>query len=344
MEYLIKLRKENRAKDELLGKSIPPAYDIPAYDNPSYSAASSMPAAPSSTTSSMPAAPSSSASKFLEVNAAETPLKYLTLGDRIVAKGFYSGSTEAFSINLSTDRERFGFHIALRPPTQLVYNHQRGGGWQTEIRDEYTQFKTNSEFTVEVRADLTEFRVFVNGVEKRSFPFKARNLTLAQFRSVWFVHDLTGNQFCAIKVPSALPAFTDYIPTHHKLNRPLKQGDRIKLWGKFAKGTIKFNVNLTRSQNRHNFFHLDFRPSKTIVMNTSFETGWMTEIRDTYKPLKDQEVFEVVIFCDVGCFRAYLNGVEIKQFPYRDDLDKIDQVEVVHGSNGNGWIHLDMPQ
>jgi hypothetical protein len=247
--------------------------------------------------------------------------------------------------------------------------------WEQEIRSELPQLMDGKMFNVTIHCEENQFKVQINGeyIEK-TFPYR---YPLEDVSVINLNHGSHGNKWIALSwgpssepekplnmantrkfgrgVGSALIRSSSYDSMLSKLppisqvenlrDTTLRPGMKVEAKAVFKKGTVKFNINLMKTDGFY-IFHLDFRPQgSVIVMNTNPNRGWENEVRAELPNLSDGQLMDVVIECGESEFKVKVNDNYIgNTFPYRYPLKDVKRIKVNHGTNGNKWISLNITQ
>eukprot|EP00116_Pleurobrachia_bachei_P004727 sb/3464989/ len=301
--------------------------------------------------------------------------KKLRVGDKIIAEGFLNARCE-FSINLRTNDLRTAYQITFSDTGEMVMS---GTGSWTSISDSVEQRNPGQKYKLVIMFDTKEIRMFIDYIEKKSFPYLTplEELTAIWCQPRWIWGSVTVQQGVSSKVGAALDWNTQprnfasrvthspeyvYVPTRrphltppfkkikekYKLQRKLKDKDKICLMGKYNpewgswKFYVKFNRGYTCSSGDFTAdLHIALEPDNILRMKSDNHKD--TDITIKHKPFLN-EPFLLEIVCGSDGFQVYLNEVSVGLFPYLNELFNIFEINLAHGSKGNGWFWLSLPQ
>ncbi|KAL5272322.1 hypothetical protein ACHWQZ_G000517 [Mnemiopsis leidyi] len=283
--------------------------------------------------------------------------KPLEEGDVIRAWGVYRDhTTSKFSVNIKGQDGINLLHVDFRPWNNVVVLNDYEDGWKTEIRPWFSKynFSWNTLFEVKIEVHEGHYRIFFNGEElRRRFPLR---IDIRKADHVTLLGGSNGFKWSALKLPNNKTApgteapFSTTKEKKNFLDRPLAVGDKLKAWGIYATGSVKFSVNLMMEEDFHFMMHVDFRPppnENKVVLNSRKKYGWETEIRTPIPRFENGKVFSVTVVCLEEEFEVYHdNQVLGAKFPYRDGfrLEDVKFVWLLGGSRGMMWTDLAISQ
>ncbi|PZC78686.1 hypothetical protein B5X24_HaOG217246 [Helicoverpa armigera] len=123
------------------------------------------------------------------------------------------------------------------------------------------------------------------------------------------------------------------LPCVHKIAVNITNGSKIRIQGSIPHDAhrfwIDFQCGLSMSTNVDVAFHLNPRfDHMAVVRNTLIDEEWGEEERTGGIPLSRGEDFDMLIVCDIRCWKVSINGQHFCEYNHRIEYDRITHLVV----------------
>ena len=130
------------------------------------------------------------------------------------------------------------------------------------------------------------------------------------------------------------------IPFEGKLGHEVTIGSFIKIFGKTAKNSERFAINLT-TDSQDIAFHFNVRLKDClIVSNSRIGSDWSNEEKDKKMTFEKNQTFTLIISVEKEVLRLFLNGTYLLDFKHRLPFNDITGI-AIDGELEVFWIECD---
>eukprot|EP00116_Pleurobrachia_bachei_P004553 sb/3464815/ len=259
----------------------------------------------------------------------------LRVGDKIVAHGFLNART-TFSITFRTDIMRNVLQIQFDESGDMVMT---GPDSLCTVYDSVEQKVPGQKYTMVIFCDTYAFRILIDGIEKKSFPYQT---PLDELTGVWCQPRWV---WSSVDLPQPfVTASKNRLGDSYPIKKPLQFMDKLEIMGKYAPvGSKPFAIYLKRQGARRGWDHMmaDFFIALVGLLLDYYlrlDSPVRRRISAKHPPLDQGQLFLVEIVCDRDAFRVFFDGVEKGAFPYFDGTHHIKSIYLQHGGKRSGWF------